>query len=241
MYGSKTASGAGIWQSDLYTSGPSRGCSANGNTGILVTREAHALYVVLSEKSAEQGGWNPYAMHFVDRFSRWAGQYVDLSALDLRGALLRSLEQISHGLFSLGTHFLSNIVAFFAEAVIAFFTLFFLFREGESLKLQLAAFLPLRADQFERLFTGVSNSIVANVVRLPRGGRLAGNPDELGILGAWPALSCPMGIGNSALLFASVRWLICGVGTHYDVPFHFRTLGKGFDLTILERSGSVAN
>ena len=31
------------------------------------------------------------------------------------------------------------------------------------MKRQLAAFLPLRAEQFERLFTGVSNSIVANV------------------------------------------------------------------------------
>ena len=31
------------------------------------------------------------------------------------------------------------------------------------MKRQLAAFLPFRAEQFERLFTGVSNSIVANV------------------------------------------------------------------------------
>jgi len=77
--------------------------------------------------------------------------------------LVRWLEQISHYLLSWGTHFLSNIVSFFVEAIIAFFTLFFLFREGESLKLELAAFLPLRTDQFERLFTGISNSIVANV------------------------------------------------------------------------------
>jgi predicted PurR-regulated permease PerM len=113
--------------------------------------------------TAEQGGWNFYAMHFLDRFSRWAGRYVDLSALDSRGALLRWLEQMSHYLFSWGTHLLSNIVSIFAEAIIAFFTLFFLFREGESLKHQLAAFLPLRANQFERLFTGISDSIVANV------------------------------------------------------------------------------
>ena len=35
--------------------------------GVRVAREAHALYL-LSERSAEQGGWNPYAMHFLDRF-----------------------------------------------------------------------------------------------------------------------------------------------------------------------------
>jgi predicted PurR-regulated permease PerM len=131
--------------------------------GVLAAREAHALYMVLGQRSAEQGGWNPYAMHFVDRLSEWASHYVNVSAFDLRGTLLRSLEQISHNLFSLGTHFLSNIVSFFVEAIIVFFTLFFLFREGESLKLQLASFLPLRSDQFDRLFTGISNSIVANV------------------------------------------------------------------------------
>lgn len=131
--------------------------------GTLAAREAHSLYLILSEKSAEQGGWNPYAMHFVDRVSAWAGHYVDLSRLDLRGALVRSLEQISQALLSLGTHFVTNVVSFFVAAVIAFFTLFFLFREGEQIKHQLAAFLPLRPDQFERLFTGISNSIVANV------------------------------------------------------------------------------
>src|SRR5271166_3207408 len=45
--------------------------------GVLVAREAHALYLLLSERSAEQGGWNPYAMHFVERLSRWAGHYVE--------------------------------------------------------------------------------------------------------------------------------------------------------------------
>ena len=131
--------------------------------GTMVAREAHALYVILSEKSAEQGGWNPYAMHFVDRLSAWAGRYVDLSKVDIRGDLVRSLEQTSHWLFSWGTHFVTNIVSFFVGALIAFLTLFFLFREGELIKQQLAAFLPLRPDQFERLFNGISNSIVANV------------------------------------------------------------------------------
>ena len=131
--------------------------------GVLSAREAHALYLQLSERSAEQGGWNPYAAHFVDRFSGWAGHYVDVSKIDLRGTLVRSLEQTSRTLFSWGTHLVTNMVSFFVAVVIAFFPVFFLFREGESLKQQLAAFLPLRAEQFERLFTGVSNSIVANV------------------------------------------------------------------------------
>jgi predicted PurR-regulated permease PerM len=130
---------------------------------VLVAREAHALYLYLNERSAQQGGWDPYAMHFVDSLSRWAGHYVDLSKFEVNGALARSVEQISHVLLSWGTHFVTNIVSIFIAIIIAFLTVFFLFREGESLKLQLATFLPLRADQFERLFTGISNSIIANV------------------------------------------------------------------------------
>jgi predicted PurR-regulated permease PerM len=131
--------------------------------GAVVSREARGLYQLLDQRSAQQGGWNPYAMHIVDRLLGWVGQYIGLKSLDLRGALLRWLEQVSRFLFSWGAHILSNIISFFAEAVIAFFTLFFLFREGGSLGSRVASFLPLRGDQLDRLFSGISNSIIANV------------------------------------------------------------------------------
>ena len=131
--------------------------------GVVVNHEIRGLYQLLSQKSAEQGGWNPYAMHAMERLLGWAGRYIDLSTLDLRGALLRWLEQISRFLLSWGAHVVSNIISFFAEAVIAFFTLFFLFREGGLMKEHVAAVAPIKSDQVERLFTGISNSIVANV------------------------------------------------------------------------------
>jgi len=131
--------------------------------GIRVTKEVGGLYQLLNEKSAEQGGWNPYAKHFVDRLTGWVGEYVDLSTLDVRGALLRWLEQISRFLLSWGARIVSNIISFFTEAVIAFFTLFFLFRDGESMRARVAALVPLKAGQFDRLFMGVCNSLIANV------------------------------------------------------------------------------
>ncbi len=131
--------------------------------GVVVSKEVRGLYQLLDERSAQQGGWNPYAMHIIDRLFGWVGQYIDLNSLDLRGALLRWLEQISRFLLSWGAQILSNIISFFAEAVIAFFTLFFLFREGGSIGLRAASFLPLRTDQVDRLFSGISNSIIANV------------------------------------------------------------------------------
>ena len=131
--------------------------------GIRVTKEVRGLYQLLNEISVAQGGWNPYAMHFVDHLTGWAGKYVDLSTLDLRGALLRLLEQISRFLVSCGARIVSNIISFFAEAAIAFFTLFFLFRDGESMRARIAALVPLKAGQFDRIFSGVSNSLIANV------------------------------------------------------------------------------
>jgi predicted PurR-regulated permease PerM len=131
--------------------------------GVVVSQEITGLYQLLNQRSAEQGGWNPYVMHAMERLLGWAGHYIDLSTLDLRGALLRWLEQISRFLLSWGAQVISNIISFLAEAVVAFFTLFFLFREGGSMRARAAAVLPLKANQVERLFTGVSNSIVANV------------------------------------------------------------------------------
>jgi predicted PurR-regulated permease PerM len=131
--------------------------------GIVVSRQTSSLYQLLNERSAEQGGWNPYVMHALQRVLSWVGRYVDLSHLDLRGSMLRWLEQISQYLFSWGAHVVSNFIAFVADAVIAFFTLFFFFRDGGEIKQHLAAILPLSGAQANRLFTGTSNSIVANL------------------------------------------------------------------------------
>jgi predicted PurR-regulated permease PerM len=130
---------------------------------VVVLKEIRGLHDLLNQRSAEQGGWNPYVTHFVDRFAGWAGQYVDVSALDLRGALLRRLEQISHFLISWGAQVVSDIVSFLTATVVAFFTLFYLFRDGRSVLARAADALPLKAGQVERLFAGVSDSIVANV------------------------------------------------------------------------------
>ena len=131
--------------------------------GIVISREATDLYQLLNQRSTEQGGWNPYVMHAMERLLNQIGQYVDLSQLDLRGSIMRWLEQISRYLLSWGAHVVGNFISFLGNAVVAFFTLFFLFREGGSTKDYVAAILPLTRDQVERLFTGISNSIVANV------------------------------------------------------------------------------
>ena len=55
--------------------------------GMVVLKEIRGLYDLLNAKNAEQGGWNPYVTHFVDRCLDWAGRYVHVSTHDLRGGM----------------------------------------------------------------------------------------------------------------------------------------------------------
>src|ERR1044071_10317325 len=52
--------------------------------GVVVRQEIRGLYVLLDERSAEQGGWNPYVMHVMERLLNWAGKYIDLSRSEER-------------------------------------------------------------------------------------------------------------------------------------------------------------
>ncbi len=131
--------------------------------GVAVDREIAGLYQSVNESKAGQGGWNPFVTHALERLLNWAGRYMDVSSFDLRGALVRWLKEIRQPLLSWGAQAVSNVIVFIADAVITFFTLFFFFREGGSMIEHVKALLPLNASQADRLFTGISNSIVANV------------------------------------------------------------------------------
>jgi predicted PurR-regulated permease PerM len=131
--------------------------------GVVVTQEVGGLYRLLNERSTQVGGWNPYAMHLVDPVLNWLGRHVDLSTLDVRGTLIRWLEQISRFLLSWGAQAAGNIISFFTETVVVFFSLFFLFRDGGSVLSRAAEVLPLQAGQVNRLFTGIGDSIIANI------------------------------------------------------------------------------
>jgi len=198
--------------------------------GAVVSQEITGLYQLLSQRTAEQGGWNPYVMHAMERLLGWAGRYIDLSTFDLRGALLRWLEQVSRFLLSWGAQAVGNIVSFFADAVIAFVTLFFLFREGGSMSERGAELLPLNASQVERLFTGISNSIVANVYGCLAVGVAQGTTLSLAfwVLG----LPSPVLWGLVTALFSLIPVIGSAAvwGASRDYPARQRTLVERVDL-----------
>jgi predicted PurR-regulated permease PerM len=168
--------------------------------GIVVSRETSSLFQLLNERSTELGGWNPYVMHGLQRLVSGVGRYIDMSHFDLRGSMLRWLAQISQYLFSWGKQVVGNFISFIADAGIAFFTLFFFFREGREMKEHVASVLPLSRAQVERLSTGISSSIVANVWGVLAVGASQG---VLAGLGFWVlGLSSPVLWGMVTALFS---------------------------------------
>ena len=91
------------------------------------------------------------------------GNYVNLSQFDPHAALLRWAEQASRYLLSLGAAAVTNLLSFVLDTVVVFFSLFFFFREGKSIRQGLSAMLPLYPDQTEKLFAGISETMIANL------------------------------------------------------------------------------
>jgi predicted PurR-regulated permease PerM len=130
--------------------------------GVAVSRELSASYQLLSKQNAARGpaGHSPQV---IEGALRVVGRYVDLSEFDARATLLRWLEQASRYLLSIAATVLGNIFAFALDLVVVFLTLFFLFREGKSIRLRSAMLLPLSAVQVEKLLTTINDTVVANV------------------------------------------------------------------------------
>ncbi|HWP44418.1 MAG TPA: AI-2E family transporter [Blastocatellia bacterium] len=131
--------------------------------GIAFYKEAASLYSYLDQKSEESGGLGTYVMRLIEGPMRWLSQYVDVSQFNLGEWLRSRLQSITQFLVNEAGGLLGNITLFLINSVIALFTLFFLFREGRSMRRRAAAILPLSSEQVDRLFTGIENTIIATV------------------------------------------------------------------------------
>jgi predicted PurR-regulated permease PerM len=131
--------------------------------GISVSGELSAVVQSLRERSRPQGGLSPYLAYLGENLLKRLGNYVNLSQLDPQEALLRGAEQVSRYLLSAGAAAVSNLLSFVLDAVVVFFSLFFFFREGESILQGFGAILPLNSDQTGKLFTDIGKTMTANL------------------------------------------------------------------------------
>jgi predicted PurR-regulated permease PerM len=91
------------------------------------------------------------------------GKYVDLETSGLRDLLDSLPASASRLLFAVGTALVEGLATFAGEALITFFILFFIFRDGASTADQLTTLLPLSPEQSHRLFSRIRESVVANL------------------------------------------------------------------------------
>jgi predicted PurR-regulated permease PerM len=131
--------------------------------GGALTRDIGQAYQRLSEASAAGGGWVPYAMQKLSKGLDWLGARIDLGKFDLRSELRSRLDQVSGWIVHSIAGVVGNLTSFIFDTAVSFFTLFFLFREGRRIRSTLAAALPLGPDRVERLFTSISDTVVANL------------------------------------------------------------------------------
>lgn len=132
--------------------------------GAAIYQEIEHLTEYLKVKSDESGGWNPFINKILETPSYWLARLgIDVAKLDLRGRIASRLGEVSAFLLQEGQALVGNVISFIINTVITLFTLFFLFREGRSMRRRIAAVLPLDGEQTDKLFTGIYNTIMATV------------------------------------------------------------------------------
>ncbi|HKX32524.1 MAG TPA: AI-2E family transporter [Blastocatellia bacterium] len=131
--------------------------------GITIRDELADVYQSLSAQSAQEGGLMPYLLHLSDRITAWVGRYVDVSRFDLKSEVVGRLRQISAFMLAQLAGAVGNLVTFAVDGAIAFFTLFFLFRDGQTVYRRIAVITPLRPSQVEKLSHDIGKTILASM------------------------------------------------------------------------------
>jgi predicted PurR-regulated permease PerM len=104
-----------------------------------------------------------YLIHILERAVELVSSYLPISSSDLRSATVNQAEKGVSALLGMTAGVLGSFTALLANAVIAFFVLFFLLRDGNAMLRRSAVLLPLRRDQTRRLFALVKDTLNATV------------------------------------------------------------------------------
>jgi predicted PurR-regulated permease PerM len=104
-----------------------------------------------------------YIVHLFDRALDLVSRYIPISVPDLKSAVLNQAEKAVSGVLTISAGVLGGITSLAANALIAFFVLFFFLRDGRSTLRRVGAILPLRPGQLTRLFSSIRETLNAIV------------------------------------------------------------------------------
>jgi predicted PurR-regulated permease PerM len=130
---------------------------------VIGARELQAAYGMLSRRGSAEGGVIAYLDVVlatpIERIAEWTG----VSGDEIRNRMMERLDQAGAAALRFLTRTVSALTASMLQGVVAFFTLFFLFRDGEQWATRLSRLLPLDPSVAERLGSQISQTIIANV------------------------------------------------------------------------------
>lgn len=121
------------------------------------------VYQSLSSSGDGSERLSLYLIHLFERALELVSSYLPISTSDLRSATVNQAEKGVSTLLGLTAGVLGSFTALLANALIAFFVLFFLLRDGNGMLRRAAVLLPLRRDQTRRLFALVKDTLNAAV------------------------------------------------------------------------------
>lgn len=104
-----------------------------------------------------------YLLYLFERAIEVLSGYVPISVSDLRNATVNQAEKWVAVLLNMTAGALGSITSTIANAFIAFFILFFFFRDGKGMLRRVAVVLPLKREQVRRLFARVRDTLHAIV------------------------------------------------------------------------------
>jgi predicted PurR-regulated permease PerM len=168
---------------------------------VLVAREAVTAAQYLTRQSAEQGGFSLFLTTMAERGLQFLGRWVDLSKYDIRGTVASHVQQVGFWVVGSGAAVLRNFASLIAESLITLVVVFFLFRDGRRWIQQAEEIIPLPPGLARKLFSNISDTIVANVYGIVSVGAAQGflTGIALGVAG----LQSPLLLGLCAA-FASI-------------------------------------
>jgi predicted PurR-regulated permease PerM len=130
---------------------------------VLVAKEAVTAANYLTRQSAEQGGFALFLTTVADRGLKFVGRWIDVSKYDIGGAVTSHVQQVGVWVLGSGALILSNFASLIVESLIVLVVVFFLFRDGQRWIQQAEETVPLPPGQARKLFSNISDTIVANV------------------------------------------------------------------------------
>jgi predicted PurR-regulated permease PerM len=131
--------------------------------GGMLGSELKNVYEFLAQPANSRAGQSAAGSGFVEGILRWADHYLAFPGLGLEAAIRDQVGKLSGYLLALIAGTLKHITSIVAQALASFFILFFVFRDGPTVKKRIISLLPSPDDRLQRLFQHVNDTVLATV------------------------------------------------------------------------------